>query len=69
MCVAVIFQNVPQGCGIIFPTNGVDVTNKFFVRKVVDKNSTPESKIRSLRISIALKLGSKQTKLHKGIHL
>ena len=35
------------------------------------KNSAPHAKIRSLRLSIALKLGSKQKKkkLHKGMHL
>ena len=35
----------------------------------VTKNSALQGKIRSLRLSIALKLGSKQTKLHKGMHL
>ena len=32
----------------------------------VTKNSAHQGNIKSLRLSIALKLGSKQTKLHKG---
>ena len=34
-----------------------------------DKNSAPLGKIRSLKLSIALKLGWKQTKLHKEMYL
>ena len=35
----------------------------------VTKNSIPQEEMRSLRLSIPLKLGSKQTKLHEGMHL
>ena len=75
MCLVVIFQNVLQGCGIIFSTKGVTSRVIFCSQSFaniwenVTKNSAPQGKIRSLRLSIALKLGSKQTRLHKGMHL
>ena len=74
MFFVVFFQNVPKGYGIIFPTNGVEVTGKFFLAKLRQclgksgkKNLLPQRKIRSLRLSDALKPSSKQTKLHKRI--
>ena len=75
MCLVVVFENVPQGCGIILSTIGVDVTSNFCPQSFtniwenVTKNSALQGKIRSLRLSIALKLGSQQIKLYKGIHL
>ena len=48
-----------QGRSIIFPTKGVEVTNK----------CAQYGESKSLRLSDALKLSSKQTKLHKGMHL
>ena len=48
-----------QGRSIIFPTKGVEVTNK----------CAQYGESKSLRLSDALKLSSKQTKLHKGMYL
>ena len=60
--------NVPQGCGINFSTKGVTPRVVFCSQSFtniwenVTKNSAPQGKVRSLRLSIALKL-------HKGMHL
>ena len=58
-----------------FPLKGVDVTNNIWSQSFANiwenmiENSAPQGKIRSLRLSIALQLSSKQTKLHKRMHL
>ena len=64
-----------QDCGIIFPTKRVDVTSKFLLAKLyqylenITKNNVPQGKTTSFKFSVALKLGSKQRKLYKGMHL
>ena len=58
---------------MIFPVKGVDITSKFLLAKLCQYlgkyDNDPQGRIRSLRLSIALKLGSKQTKRYEGMHL
>ena len=64
-----------QGCSIIFPNNGVEVTKNFCSQSctntlgILTENSVPHRKIESLRLSDTLKPSSKQTKLQKEMHL
>ena len=64
-----------QDRSVIFPTLGVELRNKFYLKsstniyEILTKNSAPNGKIRSERLSDALKISSKQINLNKGMHL
>ena len=74
------FENIHQMCLVVFCiavasffllrglTARVNVCSQSctYIQENVTKNSAPQGKIRSLRLSIALKLGSKQKKITQG---
>ena len=74
MHLAIFFQDIPQGRGIIFPTKRVDVTSKNLLAQLYQylgkygKKYCPAGVIRNLRLSNGLKLGSKHRKLLEGMH-
>ena len=64
-----------RAVALFFPLTGLTSRVIFLFAKLYqylgkcDKNSAPQGKIKSLRLPVALKLGSKQTELHKGMYL